>query len=859
MSSYKSHSPSPLGPGAPATAPGEVSDEGRASEPRGQVSRGLQNEAVYWHRRNLAARRREQAAGDPSPSSGGLELANTIGRELANAGYREGLGASPDTTLSAVGPGITLNAVDLDAILGAVGPNTTRSIVDPAATLSVVDPNTALSVVGRNTTLSVTSPDTTPSIVGRDIALTAIDHNTTLGRRLRASGSDPSLPRFSYVETEQGGEEVLGTPQLLWAPLHPHGPDGLPYYAPLAQFPVFYNWAGLRDHTGRVPMIWRNPPPTRADSPSRLTTVDEAGASHQTSHQGRGEGSGDDEEPWEAASHGAPGDAVQNGLANRPIGDSPAYSHAGTFAGSSQETLEFVNPATEPALLLSVGELRDHYDGGSSPRLQDTGAIDQVNGAAVDKVAVKLQESAPVSKTKAPEVVGTAHKTKKSLTTPVAIVKAVGNPERDAAAGSVSQRAVDVMYDLRSGYAPSSLSNCSSSYIGISLAEQSSAPPDIHAQIAPANDMEKPMDSAFVSYSWTGVTGEAEVTTTWLRDIINQWREKVPNHLFGSPNLDDGPDVQKFTALVKKKSNCNIDQQDLAFQTPYVTRDTAPNPGDAGEMRGSERKRPEHAAKQARSGTMPYVLRKMGPGYFSPAKTPAFEPDLTCYLRPAGEKDVGPMQAIYNHEVKNGTQSRDVGAVTAADLGATLEMCKASNLPFIAAIAGLEHDLRGNKPSVGRWQTPEPARGTVLGFAFLSNHYVGLCGATNSTGNSAFRLSIVVHQEHRYKCIGHALMDKMLHLVCPDYVYQDAAAFIDHEDSPSHRDPGLAPGRFRHIFVEVMVPQGDQQSSDNLQKVLKDRFGFARLFELKQSHKHKGSLYNLVTWYREARPAQSAQ
>ncbi|EJT72560.1 hypothetical protein GGTG_09422 [Gaeumannomyces tritici R3-111a-1] len=1073
MPSNQSNTPSPLGPDASA-APGEVGNEGRAHSPRRQASRRPQNEAVYWHRRNLAARRREQAATDPGPPSGGLELVNTIGREPGNAGHREGRRGFPDTTLSSVGPDITISADDLDVILGPVGPDTAHSVVDPATTPSFIDPNTIPSLsgpnttssvvgrdtirmaVGRNTTLTAVGPDTTPSVVGRDTTLshvgrnvtltavgrgitssaigpdstpTVIAPNTTLSRSQRARRTNPGPARRLYTEVEQPDPSE---PQMMHRPLvRRQGQNGTRYYTP------------SRGEDATIATFLRNNPlPTRGRSRSRRPTISETNASRRdveeggtvapvaipteasgpaaaqqdgdshprpvgdvvlTNHIGHSPPASDSEEDWETVSPDDITNGVQSGVAvvtseNGSIGDSPAYGHAGTFAGIPQEalkfvistTLKFIISATEPALLLSVEELWDHYDGASSPHPQDTGAVGQVrikevaihdditadttvdeagadragiDKAAVDKVVAKPQESASGSKeadvrpresvvinknidinTHESAIVNTkigtesqkpapaskqsavkpqepaptdkqaAAKTHQSANidqntdvkthqpaninqkadvksrepvpaskartltgvdkaspsraavkpqelTPVSktnVPDVVGQPAQMKHSNSAREiddaGAVDVIYERRSGHAPSTISDCTSSYPPVAFTydiekdphirikfAQSKTPRDTHTYAAP---WQTPMDGRSLR------KGDAEAY---------HWREKVPNLFYGSPNLDDGPDVQRFTALVQEKSDCDVDPQDLAFQTPYVTRDTLRNPVDTVKMQDSRRKRLHIQLKKKSTDAETRSAMSHGPCPLAHlVRVPAFEPDLTCYLRPANESDLEAMQAMYNYEVNHGTQSRDVQEVTGESMTATLEMCRALSLPFIAVIAGLEHDVRGNKKLVAEGQTPEPERGTVLGFAFLCNYFHGFCGAGNSTGNSVVRLSIVVHRAHRRKFIAHALMDKLMHLVCPDYDYQEAAAFIDHDGSPAHRGPGFAPRQYRHIIAEAMVQQGDQRSLEGLQKMLGDRFGFARWTELNQSHEHQGALYNLVSWRREVRPVAPA-
>lgn len=557
-------------------------------------------------------------------------------------------------------------------------------------------------------------------------------------------------------------------------------------------------------------------------------------------------------------------------------------------------------------------------------------------GAVTAKPAavVKAPGSAATSNTEAPGVATTAEKTKKkSSTAAAAVANAVRNfgrrraadpadqgkhstnstrntddahnPGRRGAAGSAdhvkhpnnstheigNDGAADVIYELRSGHAPSSLSDCNSSYSQVRftydidkdphirirrLQQQSSAPSDIRSQIAPANDLGKDMNGRFVRYNWTEEPEETKnflSSTTFLGRAIGHWRESVPNLFYGGSSLGDGPDVEKFTALLAEKIDCDVNPQDLALQTPYVTRDSPADPNDAGRLQDAprermyssfEKRKQERAAKRALSGMYYYSKAEvdelgLGASGQSAPKVQSFEPDVTCYLRPASKKDVGNIQTIYNHEVTHGTQSRDIHTVSVTDVASTLDMCKAGNLPFIVAIAGLEHDIREPKGPTKKWQTGEPENGELLGFALLSNYHVGLCGATDATGGSSVRLTIVVHPQHRRKFIGHALMDKMLHLLCPNYAYQDTAAFVDHEVSPAHRGPGFAPRVFRHVLVETMVREGDQRSSDGFAQFLGSRFGFSKLFELKQSHDHRGSLYNQTTWHREIRPAQPAQ
>ncbi|KLU84299.1 hypothetical protein MAPG_03343 [Magnaporthiopsis poae ATCC 64411] len=443
--------------------------------------------------------------------------------------------------------------------------------------------------------------------------------------------------------------------------------------------------------------------------------------------------------------------------------------------------------------------------------------------------------------------------------------------------------AADMIYELRSGHAPSSMSDCTSSHAQVSLTydidkdphirikrqQRSGAPSDIRSHIAPANDLGKDMNGRFVRYNWTEEPEETKnflSSTTFLGRAIGHWRESVPNLFYGGSSLGNRPDVEKFTALLAKKIDCDVNPQDLALQTPYVARDTPADPNDAGKAQDAPRehmyssleKRKEKRAAKRDLSSMHYDSEAevdelgLGASDQSAPKVQSFEPDVVCFLRPASKEDVGNIQAIYNHEVTHGTQSRDIHKVTDMDIKSTFDMCKAGNLPFIVAIAGLEHDVREPKGLAKKWQTGEPEKGELLGFAFLSNYYVGLCGATDATGGSCVRLTIIVHPQHRRKFIGHALMDKMMHLVCPNYTYQDMAAFADHEASLAHC------GTFRHVLIETMAQEGDQRSLDGFAQFL-GRFGFSKLFELKQSHDHRGSLYNQTTWHREIRPVQPAQ
>ncbi|KLU90752.1 hypothetical protein MAPG_10604 [Magnaporthiopsis poae ATCC 64411] len=79
----------PLGPGAQG-APTR-SRQGDSTTPTRRFSRRASNEAMYWYRRNLDARRREQVGTDPGPSSGSSVP----------------VGAAPDVVNPGVAPGLT--------------------------------------------------------------------------------------------------------------------------------------------------------------------------------------------------------------------------------------------------------------------------------------------------------------------------------------------------------------------------------------------------------------------------------------------------------------------------------------------------------------------------------------------------------------------------------------------------------------------------------------------------------------------------------------------------------------------------------------------------------------------------------
>lgn len=202
-----------------------------------------------------------------------------------------------------------------------------------------------------------------------------------------------------------------------------------------------------------------------------------------------------------------------------------------------------------------------------------------------------------------------------------------------------------------------------------------------------------------------------------------------------------------------------------------------------------------------------------------PEEPNQFAPAIDMYLRPAEEKDVADIAAIYNHYIVSSIIPEDQQKVTPEDMLEVLKITKMDKLPFIVAVKGRAptfNDAQGRPGSSKK--AIMPAVESAIGFSFSERFNYGFAGKWNGRSRATANLQLYVHPDYTRKGVGRNLLDRLIHCITPSYAYRNGCSWINATDNRVNESSGG--GLFHQVLFQVPVEPKDDPTIDWLSKFL---------------------------------------
>jgi L-amino acid N-acyltransferase YncA len=199
-------------------------------------------------------------------------------------------------------------------------------------------------------------------------------------------------------------------------------------------------------------------------------------------------------------------------------------------------------------------------------------------------------------------------------------------------------------------------------------------------------------------------------------------------------------------------------------------------------------------------------------------------PKIPIYLRPAEDRDISGVTAIYNHYVTNTDLTEDQEPISELAMGEIFLLARKEDFPFIVAIAG-------KAPEKGRKKNSE----TVLGYARAEGFY-GLGGTSKGRSRFTAQIEFWVHHKYLRKGVGRSLLDRMLQCTASMHAGKDGYDFVipDPKDKAVYGTFGGAGGDRKYHQIMLQRPIEIRNDPDHawLKTWLETRFFFFQVARL---------------------------
>ncbi|RYP81943.1 hypothetical protein DL769_001787 [Monosporascus sp. CRB-8-3] len=180
------------------------------------------------------------------------------------------------------------------------------------------------------------------------------------------------------------------------------------------------------------------------------------------------------------------------------------------------------------------------------------------------------------------------------------------------------------------------------------------------------------------------------------------------------------------------------------------------------------------------------------------------EVQVDCHIRPATEKDMEGVAAIYNREVNNSYKVVDTQPVTVAKFHELLRGCKAQSQPFVVAVADWH------------FADMENCENSIIGFCLVDALERGISGSYNTSTKPCGKIIVVVHPDWRQKKLGTALIDVIMASCSTRYTSRQGYQWVGTPDDEVHVRPPYNKRRWHTLQIEVLVKSG--KSKEDVQR-----------------------------------------
>ncbi|RYP90451.1 hypothetical protein DL770_003424 [Monosporascus sp. CRB-9-2] len=177
---------------------------------------------------------------------------------------------------------------------------------------------------------------------------------------------------------------------------------------------------------------------------------------------------------------------------------------------------------------------------------------------------------------------------------------------------------------------------------------------------------------------------------------------------------------------------------------------------------------------------------------------------VDCHIRPATEKDMEGVAAIYNREVNNSYKVVDTQPVTVAKFHELLRGCKAHSQPFVVAVAGWH------------FADMEDCENSIIGFCLVDALERGISGSYNTSTKPCGKIIVVVHPDWRQKKLGTALIDVIMASCSTRYTSRQGYQWMSTLDDEVHVRPSYNKRRWHTLQIQVLVRSG--KSKEDVQR-----------------------------------------
>ncbi|RYP45143.1 hypothetical protein DL768_008461 [Monosporascus sp. mg162] len=177
---------------------------------------------------------------------------------------------------------------------------------------------------------------------------------------------------------------------------------------------------------------------------------------------------------------------------------------------------------------------------------------------------------------------------------------------------------------------------------------------------------------------------------------------------------------------------------------------------------------------------------------------------VDCHIRPATEKDMEGVAAIYNREVNNSYKVVDTQPVTVAKFQELLRGCKAQSQPFVVAVADWH------------FADMENCENSIIGFCLVDALERGISGSYNTSTKPCGKIIVVVHPDWRQKKLGTALIDVIMASCSTRYTSRQGYQWVSTPDDEVHVRPSYNKRRWHMLQIQVLVRSG--KSKEDVQR-----------------------------------------
>lgn len=232
-------------------------------------------------------------------------------------------------------------------------------------------------------------------------------------------------------------------------------------------------------------------------------------------------------------------------------------------------------------------------------------------------------------------------------------------------------------------------------------------------------------------------------------------------------------------------------------------------------------------------------------------QTPRVDPNaptISCYLRPAEERDVTGITAIYNHYISDSFIPEDQKRIAEEEMHAVWATARKESLPFIVAIQGPPPDHNNSY------------RETVLGFA-RADIYYGLGGGGMGRSRYLGVIEFFTHHQYLRKGIGRSLLDRILCTTSSSYLAKGSYDWVIPNPSDNavynHFGGGGSPRRWHQLLIHRPIEVTNDPDYEWLKDWLQNNFYFFEVARLKSTGRTKpvgapARWLDLVTFQLEA-------